>query len=665
MRNLKLILLSFCAFQLTAQESVDLNSTNSELNDKVLFSVEGDVVTAGEYIAVYNKNRNLGEDIDPKTPREYLDLYVNFKLKVHDAKEKGMDTNEAFLQEYNSYRAQLAKPYLSDRDVTEELIQEAYSRMQYDVRASHIMKSVSPEADEEEIEAARKEVLDIRKKIVTQGADFASMAEKHSDDTYSAQRGGDLGYFTAFSMVYPFESAVYQLKEGEISEPVRTKFGWHIVMKTDQRPARGTIRVAHIMIVDNEQTALKERESAEKKINEIYGQLQAGADFAEMARIYSDDKNTSGRGGELQEFGINKMFPVFEEKAFALENAGEYTEPFKTPIGWHIVKLIEKNGVPPFSEINNQVKASVERDSRSQQSYESIIKRLKLEYNYKEYPKVRKMAFDQVDESFLNRKYSAAQVNNEDKVLLEFADVQYTVGDFLTYLENNQPRNANNSKLIIQLRKSYEQFSESRLIDYEKEHLEEKYPEFRMLAREYYEGILLFDLTEKKVWKKSVSDTSGLKAFYEENKSNYRWDTRYDVVMVDAASEKQAKKAGKMLKKGKSIEEVEQELNADSKLNLQIEKGLFEKGRKEELKNAELKKGLNDIVEKGDRYHFVYVREIQPPRPKTLEEARGVVISDYQNYLEKQWIEDLKKQYSVKMNPEVLTRVIEVLEEEG
>ncbi|MGB0176735.1 MAG: hypothetical protein ACPF9D_06195, partial [Owenweeksia sp.] len=279
--------------------------------------------------------------------------------------------------------------------------------------------------------------------------------------------------------------------------------------------------------------------------------------------------------------------------------------------------------------------------------------------------KVRKLAFDQVGEPYLQGKYSAAGAKNSDKVLLEFSGEQFKVGDFLKYLENNQPRNAKNANLNLELRKAYENYSESRLINYEKEHLEEKYPEFRMLAREYYEGILLFDLTEKKVWKKSVADTTGLKNFYESHKADYRWDTRYDVVIVKAVDQKLAKKAAKMLKKGSTVTEVQAKLNADSELNVQMESGVFEAGDKQELKGKNLAKGASDIEVVDGRYQFVFVRSVKEPASKTLDEARGIIISDYQNYLEKEWIADLKSRYDVNTNPEVLEQVINVLEEEG
>ena len=283
-------------------------SAQEKLDDKVLFTVADDTVTAGEYMAVYNKNRNVGQDIDPKTPMEYLELYENFKLKVHEAKELGMDTVPAFIREYTGYRDQLAKPYLSDRDVTEELVQEAYNRMKLDVRASHIMISVAPDAAPADTLRAYNNLSELREQIKDGKVSFEEAAKENSADTYSAQRGGDLGYFTVFNMVYPFETVAYETPLGEISKPVRSRFGYHIVKPTDKRQARGEIGVAHIMLISNEKSTQEQQTAAEKKINEIYASLQNGEDFTTLAKQYSEDNGSASRGGILQPFGINKMF---------------------------------------------------------------------------------------------------------------------------------------------------------------------------------------------------------------------------------------------------------------------------------------------------------------------------------------------------------------------
>jgi peptidyl-prolyl cis-trans isomerase SurA len=635
-----------------------------ELNNKVLFTVEQDTVTAEEYIAVYNKNRNLGEDIDPKTAREYLDLYQNFKLKVHEAKALGMDTTKSFKREYYSYRNQLAKPYLSDRDVTEELIKEAYDRMKYDVRASHIMLSAPDDAEDMDKEKALAKIKTLKKRIEN-GEKFEDVAKEYSADSYSAVKGGDLGYFTVFGMVYPFESAAYNLELGEISEPIKTRFGYHIVKKTDQRPARGTIVTAHIMLVDNDKSTEEQKAAAKRKIFEIYEQLKGGEAFEDLVKRYSEDKSTVQRGGNLQPFGINKMFPQFEEAAFALKNVGDYTEPVKTPIGWHIIKLVEGHKLDAFDQKKREIKNRVERDQRSQQSKQSIVKRLKKEYSFKENPKNKRLAFKEVDDSYLQMNYSDSKAKFKDKDLFAFANQKFVVGDFLTYLVNTQSKGQKGGSLRKELEKAYDAFTQAKLIAYEKTQLESKYPEFKMLSREYYEGILLFDLTEKRVWKKSVTDSVGLERYYEANKNKFLWDTRYRAILVDAASSKLAKKARKMLKKGKSIEEIEAKLNKDSELNVKLESGLFETKEKDLLKENDLEVGLSDIVEKNERFYLAQVNEIMQPSPKTLEEARGLIISEFQNYLEQEWINDLKTQYKINLNKEVLEEVIEVLEVEG
>lgn len=653
MRRTLMILLSIMAVQLSAQS----------LEDRVLFTVEDDTVTAGEYMAVYNKNRGLGEDIDPKTPSEYLDLYMNFKLKVHEAKELGMDTSEAFLREYSSYRGQLAKPYLTDRDVTDELVKEAYERMQYDVRASHVMVKVAENASPEDTVAAYKKIMNIKNKL-EQGAKFEQIAGEYSDDGYSAKRGGDLGFFTVFNMVYPFESEAYNNDIGIMSGPVRSRYGYHIVKTTDRRPARGQITVSHLMLVSNSQSSEEEKKNAELKIREIYDQLKAGADWSTMVKQHSEDEPSVPQNGVLPPFGINKMFQPFEDAAFALENPGDFSEPVLTPVGWHIIKLESKSGIPEFDEVEAELKQRVEQDDRSQQSRISIIKKLKREYNFKEYPEVRQMAFEQVEESYLNGQFSLEGKTGLDKVLFEFTGNQYTVGNFFDHLARQRGRKQ--SSLYQELRKAYETYVDGRLISYEDSQLEKKYPEFRLLSREYFEGILLFDLTEQKVWRRSVSDTTGLKKYYQEHEDDYQWGFRYKAIVADAASKKVLKSVVKKLKSGESLEAIQSEINEESQLNVALDSGVYEIDDKPILNEVTLAEpGISKVVEKEGRFFAVQILDIIPPASKSFEEARGLVISDYQSYLEKAWIDELKNEYEVRVNQKTLTEVIQALESDS
>ncbi len=639
------------------------NAQNVSLEEQTLFSVNKEKVTAGEFMQVYNKNRNIGEDIDPKTPREYLELYINFKLKVQNAKELGMDTMPRFKNEFNSYRSQLAEPYLSDKAVNKDLVAEAYDRGKYDIRASHIMMAVTPESDAIDTLKSYKKLVKIKERIES-GESFEKLAQEYSQDTYSAKNNGDLGYFTVFNMVYPFETAAYNTKVGQLSKIVRSQFGYHLIKVTDVRPARGTVKVAHILLVENDQTGEIQKQNAAQKIQEIYKEIEAGADFATMAKQYSEDKSSAFAGGEIPEFGINKMFPEFEEAAFSLET-GNVSKPFKTPVGWHIVKVLDKPTVKTLADSERELKTKIDRDSRSQQGRISIIKQLKKDFGFKEFPKNIDLAFSQVDKGYLNMNYDSENHKYGDKIMFSFADKQYTVTNFLDWLELNQAKGGKKlGKLNVELEKAYDSYSQSMVLAYEKANLESKYPEFAMLSREYFEGILLFDLTEKKVWRKSVTDTIGLEAFYAGNKAQYQWTKRYELVLVSAATEKIAKKAQKMLKKGKSIAELNEKLNKESLLNLKTDTGTFEMKDNDMLSLLDLAdQGASKIISKDGRYVFAYVKSTLPAQGKTLAEARGAVLSDYTTYLEKEWLKELKGKYNVTVNDEVMDKVEAELED--
>lgn len=653
MRRALLVLISLVGLQLAAQS----------LDNKVLFTVEDDTVTAGEYMAVYNKNRGLGEDIDPKTPSEYLDLYMNFKLKVHEAKAMGMDTASSFLREYNSYRGQLAKPYLTDRDVTDDLVKEAYERMKYDVRASHIMVKIDMNASPSDTLAAYNKIVNIKEKLVA-GAAFDQAAGEFSDDGYSAKRGGDLGFFTVFNMVYPFETEAYKNEVGQMSGPIRSRYGYHIVKTTDKRPARGQVTVAHIMVVANSQSTAEQNSNAEMKIREIYDQLKAGADWSTMVKQYSEDQPSVAQNGALPPFGINKMFKEFEDVAFALDNPDEYSEPVLTAVGWHIIKLISKSGIPLWEDVELDLKQKVEGDDRSQQSRISIIKKLKTEYNFNEYPEIREAAFSQVDDSFLTGNFSLEGKTELDKVLFEFSDNQFSVGNFFDHLARQRGRKQNS--LYQELRKAYEDYVDSKLIGYEDGRLEDKYPEFRLLSREYFEGILLFDLTEDKVWRRSVSDTTGLKQYYEDHMDQYGWGFRYDAVIADASSKKVLKNVVKKLTAGESISAIQSEVNQESQLTVELDSGIYEIEDQPILNEVQVAEaGMSKFVEKDGRFFAIQILKILPPVNKSFKEARGLVISDYQSFLEEDWIRELKAKYDVRVEQKTLTAVIQALESDS
>jgi peptidyl-prolyl cis-trans isomerase SurA len=620
---------------------------------QTLFSIDDEQISADEFKAVYLKNRDIGKDIDPKTPREYLDLYINFKLKVREARDMGMDTMPSFKREFNNYRNQLAQPYLEDRSVDSLLLQEAYSRMLLEVNASHIMIDLPANALPADTLAAYKKIMNLRAQVLKGAISFEDQARAHSTDPGSKDNGGNLGYFSVFDMVYPFENAAYETPVGEISMPVRTQFGYHIVKVIDRRPNSGTVQVKHIFLISNEKTDEEKAESASKRIQEIYVRLRQGEDFDQLARQFSDDKNTSDKGGLLSPFGINKMMPEFEKQSFALKTKGDISEPFKTSIGWHIVKLVDRQPVASFEDSKMMLEQQISRDSRSAKSREVFIANLKKEYKYTEQPKRLKEIGKVVTADFFEGKWDANLAAKYKKTLFTLDGIDYNQQAFVAFLDLSQkraPKSASAEQAVYGL---YQTYVDQTVMEYENGRLEAKYPEFRMLVNEYRDGILLFDLTQEKVWNKASKDSVGLHSYYELNQNNYMWPERVKANLFSCESEKIAKKVEKMVVKGSSISEVEAKFNQESQLVVVAESGTFSRGKNQGVDRAEWVTGKTSTVFVNNRFIVVQINEVLPVQPKQLDEARGLIISDYQRQLEINWIESLKARYKVTINEDV------------
>lgn len=644
------------------KETVSKEVLTGELDGSpVLLTVGKDPVTKEEFEAIYRKNNTKDTDSSPEALEEYLELFINFKLKVKAAKDAGKDTLRAFINELKGYRRQLAQPYLTDKEVNESLIQEAFERMKKDIRASHVLISLGPDALPKDTLAAYKRAMSVREKIL-KGEDFETIARKYSEDPSAQQNGGDLGFFTSMMMVYPFENAAYNTPKGEVSLPVRTRFGYHIVKVTDTRKAQGQVRVAHIMVKTNEKDSDTVQTKAKKKNEEIYTRVKNGEDFSLLASQFSDDRTSGKNGGELPWFGTGKMVPEFEKVAFELKKEGELSEPFQSAYGWHIVKLIEKKGIPSMEEMEGELRQKVSKDSRSEVSKVAVINRIKNENNFKEDTKALDQLIAKVDTSFLSGKWDPSSVEKLNKTLFSLGEEKTTQADFAQFLSQNQSKQASTASVEALIRKSYEFFKEKTIIDYEDARLEQKYPEFRLLMQEYRDGILLFEITDEKVWSKALKDTSGLESFYEDNKFNYMWGKRVSVNIYKAANEKIAKSARKLVakrtKKNLSVDDVLTKINKSSQLNLQSESGLFSKGDNEMVDKVEWTPGLSEnIMNEDGTFTFIEIVEVKEPMPKSLSEARGLITADYQNFLEKRWVDLLKSKYDVQVNREVFKTI--------
>ena len=684
-----------------------LSSTTSTTTEPVIMTINGKPVYKGEFENVYKKNSGKEVNKEQKSVKEYVDLFSTFKMKVFEAEANGLDTNSAFKTELGGYRKQLAAPYLTDKNVNDALLQEAYDRMKTEVKAAHILLRVAEDALPKDTIEAYTRIMIIRDAIMGKNpspakiaeyeailkksssaltknstkADsasykaklesvkniatytnsntnkFAGAAKKTSEDPSAIENSGDLGYFTSLQMVYPFETAAYKTNAGEISMPVRTRFGYHILKVEDKRPSQGEILTAHIMVKFGKDMGEKEKANLKTKIDEIYTKLKDGGKFEDVARQFSDDKPSAEKGGQLQWFGSSRMPIEFEKAAFALKNNGDYSEPFTTAYGWHIVKRLDKKGLATFDEMKSDLKQRIGKDSRTQAGRASLIEKIKKENNFKENAAAKKDFLKVIDSTAYQGKWEAKKADKlGNKELFNIGAKKYTQGDFAKYIESHQTTRAKMDNNMF-LQQSYKEFVDESAINYEDANLEAKHPEFRNLLKEYRDGILLFDLTDQKVWSKAVKDTAGLKAFYEQNKNNYLWDERADVLMYNCANDKIAKEVRAMLKKNKSEKEIVDAINKTSQLNVSVESITYLKGENKDV-DANWKQGVVATnIKKDGKEIVLVVNKVMGKTPKTIAEAKGMITADYQNYLEKEWLAYLKNKYSVKVNEDVLSTV--------
>lgn len=647
---LRTALLMLCTVMMFAAQAQDANT---------VLTVADEHVSIDDFEAIFKKN-NRDSVITKESLDEYMELFINFKLKVKEAEALRLDTSAVFQRELRGYRKQLARPYLIDNELLDELIEEAYQRKTQEVRASHILIKVDQNAAPEDTLKAYERIIKLRERILA-GEDFATVAQAKggSEDPSVRDNAGDLGYFTAFQMVYPFESAAFNTPVGEVSMPIRTRFGYHIVKVTDKRKARGEIRVAHIMIRHKDKNDPEARAEAEARAMEIYEMLRGGEDFSELAMRYSQDASTSQAGGELPWFGAGKMVEEFENAAFALSEDGQISEPVESPYGYHIIKRLEYRPVPEFEEVRQELKSKVSRDSRADVTRESFMNKLRETYNVEVNKKMLKPLYKaaQDDSAFVNN--NGIKVKKEKKLKKELFSIDgkvYTTFDFYKQLNNSRVRKRGMSGEQL-IDNELEKFIETELMTYEDSRLEDKHNEFRLLINEYHDGILLFELTDQMVWSKAVKDTAGLEAFYEENKNRFMWDTRYSGTIYSCENGKVAKTVERMIRKDKTAQEIKEAVNEDSNLNVRIEAGIWEQDEKSIFAEIEQNAGVYTI-EKDEQVFVIELEEVRKPEPKALNEARGMVTAEYQNHLEEAWIEELRSKYDYKVNKEVLYSIL-------
>ncbi len=607
---------------------------------EIIGSIDGKPILKEEFERLYRKNnQSLMENSDKKTPIEYVELYINYKLKVHEAEQLGMDTIDSFVRELKTYRQEIAKPYLTDVQFSEKMVSDAYDRMTNEVKASHILFNLNENAPAKDTLRVFNKIIKIREQALA-GENFEELAQQFSEDPSARSNKGVLGYFSAFQMVFPFENIAFKTPVGEISMPVRSRFGYHLIHVLDKRAAKGQIKVAHIMKRMQKNASEETVNQTKQLIDSLAILIESGDDFFKLARKFSDDRRSASQGGVISWFTSSGMVPEFSDASFALKNDDDVSPVIRTPYGFHIIKRMERKPVAPFDEMEQFIIDKIRKNPEiSKHSKQLFINKLKSEYN-----------FTINENSVLNlESASISEIKNPEDILFSFAGQQITQQDFALYLKNNVK-----SKSSIDLQ--FQNFIADQLTTYEDKNLENKHPDFKYLMKEYHDGILLFNISEEKIWSAASIDSTGLEHFYNKSKRKHQWEERFSGWVVKCPDQKTKDMVDEILSSDSELskEELEDQIKQHSEKVVQIEKGFFEKGDNE-LIDYLVWNGLQPENYK-DGLHFIRGNKIEP-QPKTLNEAKGLYISDYQNFLEKEWIKQLRKKYKVKIKKKTIKSI--------
>jgi peptidyl-prolyl cis-trans isomerase SurA len=641
----------------------------SVLQAQTIFTYGDNPISKPDFIRVYQKNNfNKTPDYSDPGVRAYLDLYSLFLMKVKEADEQHIDTVANIQRELDNYRKQLVKNSLTDEIATNKLMQEAYERMKEEIHVAHILIMAPPTMIAADTLVAFQKI-DSMYKALSQPkskADFTSLAKRFSEDKGSKDNGGDIGFVTALQTVYPFENAMYSTPVGKVCAPFRSQFGYHLIKVIEKRPARGEVKVAQIMASTPKSKGDTGIAAARKRMEMVEAALKHGEPFDSLVKKYSDDKYTVNDRGVMKPFGCGRMVPVFENAAFALQKSGDISPIIQTEYGFHIIKMIERYPLKPYDTLKEQLKHKVENDSRAQYAHESFVEKVKEKNGFKEIKVNMDALMTKVnalpDTGKNGNTFKASDFQNMMEPLFALGGKNYSQADFMTYAEKITHGRLTGAKGTA-IHDLYKMYVDGVVTDFEEHRLIETNEDFRSLMNEYKSGIMLFELMDRNVWGRASKDSAGLRVYHTEHKDKWKWDNGF-VGSVFHFKDEDAMKAGvKMLsaKKRPADSVIVKELNtATNPTAVTVQHGHYEFKSFKEAAQADIIKGkVTKATKNADgSYTVVKVEEVyNEPTPKTLDECRGYVIAEYQDYLEKQWNKSLHDKYPIKINEEVFKTI--------
>ncbi|MBN1145513.1 MAG: peptidylprolyl isomerase [Bacteroidales bacterium] len=627
--------------------------------DAVLLTIDNQPVMKSEFERIFRKNNNV-EGYESKSPAEYLEMFINFKLKVLEARKLGYDTLDSFVNELAGYREQLSKPYLQDRNLIDRLVLEAYNRTLTEVDASHIMVKLPAETKPADTLDAYNKAMNIRKRLLS-GEAFDKIAREESEDPSAKVNGGNLGWFSAFSMVYPFENAAYNTPVGQFSMPVKSKYGYHIIRVNGRRQALGEIRLAHILIRSGKNENQEAVNKAKEKANACYKQLQEGASFADMVKQYSEDAGSARNAGQMRWLRSGELPADIEAKVFALTDSGSYTVPVQSDYGWHIFQLLGKRPLASFDQIKPQIEERIMMDERGKKTEEAFFAALMQEHKVIKYPENITDIAGMLDKAIYSGAWKPGLATDLIEPVFAVDNQEYSQKELIDFILKT---NRYNKKLGFAdiVNSKCDELVRISLMAHEKQLLEEKYPNFKYLMEEYHDGILLFNIMDRNVWSMAVNDSAGLRSFYRQHEKEYMWNERADVSLYtvrDPLYLKSATKyARKRVKKSGSVSEYLKNVCSNDSINcVEVVDRRIEKGESTPYGEFVWEKGTVKTMAQANLTRLLVVNSIIPPSPKAFDDVQGQVTADYQNFLDKQWIDSLRAKYAVVVNQDVLKQV--------
>ncbi len=636
-------ILAICAIS-----GASLLAINARNDDPVLMNIAGKDVHLSEFEYLYNKNNT--QQVQPQTTDEYIDMFVNFKLKVAEAEAEGLDTTMAFETEYIKFRNELAAPYLRDKAVEDSLLRQAYSHTLEDVTVSHIM-----------LPSAQKHLADsLREAIISGQAEYEDVARNNSIDRPSAQRGGLMGLVQPGRYPWAFEEMAYNTPEGQISEVVNSGMGLHIIRVESRRPAKGQVHASHILRMTRgmDDSTIQAQKVT---IDSIYNAVKGGASFASLASTYSQDPGSAQRGGDLGWFGPGMMVHEFDSVAFAIAD-GEISEPFRTSFGYHIINRLESKKPGTFEESLDNLRAMLDRDpARSEMPARAYAQNLIREYKGQISPKgleaVRKLA--QQSGGVIDSTFMAGMLASKAPAFT-LRGKATTLAELAPYIPSVSPDGVD--AVVEFVKTSAQDLMEAKAVDIAREELALTNPEYRNLINEYRDGILLFEVSDRNVWKRASSDTEGLENYFRTHRDKYAtWEQpKYKSYVIfaqtDSALNAVMTYAQDSIPASVTGIDVVTQLRDRFGRDIKVERVIAAKGENAitDFLGFGAEKPAVDPNTKWKFYSAFRGKVIE--QPEEAADVRGAVVPDYQNELETTWIETLRNKYPVKINRKVLKK---------